>query len=65
MIARSESEFETFQRMDLERQREEIRLSGPKSRLVEEEELPDWLVREDEEVNNFSFSTIKYYLHKY
>lgn len=51
MIARSEQEFETFQRMDLERRREEAKL-GPnrKSRLVEEAELPEWLVKDDDEV---------------
>ena len=51
MIARSESEFETFQKMDLERRREEAKF-GPnrKSRLVEEAELPNWLVKEDDEV---------------
>lgn len=51
MIARSEAEFETFQRMDLERRREEAKL-GPnrKSRLIEEAELPDWLVKDDDEV---------------
>lgn len=52
MIARSEAEFETFQRMDLERQQEEMLSGHPKSRLVEEDELPDWLVREDDEVSN-------------
>lgn len=51
MIARSEAEFETFQRMDLERRREEAKLgANRKSRLVEEAELPDWLVKDDEEV---------------
>ena len=51
MIARSEAEFELFQRLDLERRREEAKL-GPsrKSRLIEEAELPDWLVKDDDEV---------------
>lgn len=51
MIARSENEFEIFQRMDLERRREDAKL-GPnrKSRLVEVAELPEWLVKDDEEV---------------
>lgn len=54
MIARSEAEFETFQRMDLERRREEAKLgANRKSRLVEEAELPDWLVKDDEEVKYF------------
>ncbi|KAF6205797.1 hypothetical protein GE061_019971 [Apolygus lucorum] len=53
MIARSETEFETFQKMDLDRRREEAKL-GPnrKSRLVEVAELPDWLVKDDDEVNS-------------
>ena len=51
MIARSEKEFESFQKMDLERRREEAKL-GParKGRLLEESELPEWLVKDDEEV---------------
>jgi SWI/SNF-related matrix-associated actin-dependent regulator of chromatin subfamily A protein 2/4 len=51
MIARNECELELFSRMDLERRREEAKL-GPnrKSRLIEEGELPDWLVKDDEEV---------------
>lgn len=51
MIARSEAEFESFQRMDIERRREEAK-PGPnrKSRLIEEGELPDWLVKADDEV---------------
>ncbi|XP_065202229.1 ATP-dependent helicase brm-like [Planococcus citri] len=55
MIARSETEFETFQKMDLERRREEAKL-GPnrKSRLVEEAELPDWLVKNDDEVEKWT-----------
>lgn len=51
MIARSENEFEIFQKMDLERRREDAKLgSNRKSRLVEESELPDWLVKNDDEV---------------
>lgn len=51
MIARNENEFELFNRMDLERRREESKL-GPnrKPRLVEISELPDWLVKDDDEV---------------
>lgn len=50
MIARSEAEFEKFQKMDAERLQEEQNCPNPKSRLVEEDELPEWLVREDVEV---------------
>lgn len=57
MIARNECELELFSRMDLERRREEAKL-GPnrKSRLIEEGELPDWLVKDDEEVSSRSVS---------
>ncbi|XP_049842333.1 transcription activator BRG1-like [Schistocerca gregaria] len=50
MIARNADELALFHRMDLERRREEAKL-GPnrKSRLVEEAELPDWLVKDDDE----------------
>lgn len=56
MIARSEGEFEKFQKLDLERRREEAKL-GPnrKSRLLEEAELPDWLVKDDDEVERWTY----------
>lgn len=56
MVARTEAEFELFQKMDLERRREEAKL-GPerKSRLLEEKELPDWLVKEDDEVDRWGY----------
>lgn len=44
MIARSESEFQKFQQMDQERVREEER-----SRLVGEDELPEWVKWEERE----------------
>lgn len=45
MIARNETEFDLFQKMDLERRREDAKLgTARKSRLIEESELPDWLV---------------------
>ncbi|XP_011302316.1 ATP-dependent helicase brm isoform X2 [Fopius arisanus] len=56
MIARSEGEFEKFQKLDLERRREEAKL-GPdrKPRLLEETELPDWLVKDDDEVERWTY----------
>lgn len=56
MIARSEDEFHEFQKMDLERRREEANL-GPrrKPRLIEEAELPDWLVKDDDEVDRWAY----------
>jgi len=51
MIARSEEEFELFQRMDLERRRAEAEL-GPnrKPRLIEETELPEFLMQDTEDL---------------
>ncbi|XP_076275469.1 ATP-dependent helicase brm-like isoform X2 [Rhynchophorus ferrugineus] len=56
MVARSEEEFDLFQKIDLERRREEAKL-GParKARLIEEKELPDWLVKEDDEVDPWNY----------
>lgn len=56
MVARTESEFDLFQKMDLERRREEAKL-GParKSRLIEENELPDWLVKDEDEVDRWNY----------
>ncbi|XP_072935099.1 ATP-dependent helicase brm isoform X2 [Epargyreus clarus] len=45
MIARSEEELEIFKQIDLERKKVETQ-----SRLIDESELPDWLVKEDDEV---------------
>lgn len=56
MIARSEGEFESFQKFDLERRREEAKLgSQRKPRLLEESELPDWLVKDDDEVERWAY----------
>ena len=51
MIARSEEEFERYQIMDVERRRAEM-IPGVKSkpRLVEEDEIPGWMLKNDEEV---------------
>lgn len=60
MVARTESEFELFQKMDLERRREEAKLgSARKSRLLEESELPDWLVKEDDEVDRWGYDDVE------
>ena len=45
MIARSEEEFETFQKLDIERKEVE-----DKARLMLEDELPEWMLKESEEV---------------
>lgn len=45
MIARTEAEFELFTRMDMDRKREEDPI---KSRLIQDTELPEWLLKADE-----------------
>lgn len=55
MIARSEEEFELFQRMDLDRRREEAKANTKrKPRLMEESELPTWLLKDDLEVERLT-----------
>lgn len=54
MIARNEEEFELFQKMDLDRRREEARNPKRKPRLMEEDELPAWLVKDDAEVERLT-----------
>merc|ERR1711997_468438 len=50
MIARSEAEFEKFQQMDIERRRQDAALGADrKPRLIEECELPAFLLQEPEE----------------
>ncbi len=63
MIARTEKEFDLFQKMDVQR-----RESETQSRLIQETELPDFLMRDDEEVrssstffHNFCFRSILKY----
>ncbi|RWS06402.1 Transcription activator BRG1-like protein [Dinothrombium tinctorium] len=54
MIARSEEEFQLFQKMDLDRRREEARNPKRKPRLMEEDELPPWLLKDDAEVERLT-----------
>ncbi|XP_015906861.2 probable global transcription activator SNF2L2 [Parasteatoda tepidariorum] len=54
MIARNEDEFELFQKMDLDRRREEARNPKRKPRLMEEDELPPWLIKDDAEVERLT-----------
>merc|ERR1712061_136122 len=52
MIARSEEEYEMFQKMDIERRRQDAALGAErKPRLIEECELPEFLLKDldDEE----------------
>lgn len=54
MIARNEDEFDLFQKMDLDRRREEARNIKRKPRLMEEDELPTWLIKDDAEVERLT-----------
>lgn len=51
MIQRSEDELELFKKMDIERKEHD----GGRSRLITVEELPDWLVKEDDEVDRWNY----------
>lgn len=56
MLARSEGEFEAFQKMDLDRRREEAtKGSNRQSRLVDESELPEWLLKGEEELERLAY----------
>ena len=50
MLARGEDEFEIYQKMDIDRRRNEARDSNRKPRLMEVDELPTWLVKDEQEV---------------
>ena len=55
MIARSEEELQIYQQLDLERRREEAKLgTARKARLIEETELPDWLLRDEAEIDDLT-----------
>lgn len=54
MIARNEEEFELFQKLDLDRRREEARNPKRKPRLMEEDEMPAWLLKDDAEVDRLT-----------
>ncbi|XP_046697235.1 probable global transcription activator SNF2L2 isoform X1 [Silurus meridionalis] len=54
MIARNEEEFELFMRFDLDRRREDARNPKRKPRLMEEDELPSWIIKDDAEVERLT-----------
>ncbi|EEC12006.1 smarca4, putative, partial [Ixodes scapularis] len=54
MIARNEEELELFQKMDIDRRRDEARCIKRKPRLMEEDELPKWLLKDDAEVERLT-----------
>uniref|UniRef100_A0A8C5AKB5 SWI/SNF related BAF chromatin remodeling complex subunit ATPase 2 n=1 Tax=Gadus morhua TaxID=8049 RepID=A0A8C5AKB5_GADMO len=55
MIARNEDEFELFMRMDMDRRREEARNPKRKPRLMEEDELPSWVIKDEAEVERLTY----------
>ncbi|XP_072243438.1 probable global transcription activator SNF2L2 isoform X3 [Leuresthes tenuis] len=55
MIARNEEEFELFMRMDMDRRREDARNPKRKPRLMEEDELPSWIIKDDAEVERLTY----------
>ncbi|NXU19776.1 SMCA2 protein, partial [Pardalotus punctatus] len=54
MIARREEEFDLFMRMDMDRRREDARNPKRKPRLMEEDELPAWIIKDDAEVERLT-----------
>uniref|UniRef100_A0A8C9V9C0 SWI/SNF related BAF chromatin remodeling complex subunit ATPase 2 n=1 Tax=Scleropages formosus TaxID=113540 RepID=A0A8C9V9C0_SCLFO len=54
MIARNEEEFELFMRIDMDRRREDARNPKRKPRLMEEDELPSWIIKDDAEVERLT-----------
>ncbi|RUS85614.1 hypothetical protein EGW08_006626 [Elysia chlorotica] len=54
MLARSEEEFEAYQRMDVDRRRNEVREGNRKPRLMEQSELPAWIIKDDQEVERLT-----------
>ncbi|XP_061484942.1 probable global transcription activator SNF2L2 isoform X3 [Rhineura floridana] len=54
MIARNEEEFDLFMRMDMDRRREDARNPKRKPRLMEEDDLPSWIIKDDAEVERLT-----------
>jgi len=54
MMARSEEEFEEYQKMDIERRRAEVAGGNRKPRLMEISELPEWIVKDVKEVERLT-----------
>ncbi|CAF0969845.1 unnamed protein product [Rotaria magnacalcarata] len=52
MIARSEDEYNLFNRMDRERRHAEARVTNRKARLFEISELPAWITKDPKELEN-------------
>jgi SWI/SNF-related matrix-associated actin-dependent regulator of chromatin subfamily A member 2/4 len=52
MIARSDDELEMFKKMDMERK---VLEQDGKARLIEEHELPEWLTKDDDEIDRWDY----------
>uniref|UniRef100_A0A8C5GX34 Probable global transcription activator SNF2L2 n=1 Tax=Gouania willdenowi TaxID=441366 RepID=A0A8C5GX34_GOUWI len=59
MIARNEDEFQLFMRMDLDRRREDAGNPKRRPRLMEEDELPSWIIKDDAEVERLTYEEEK------
>ncbi|PAA57356.1 hypothetical protein BOX15_Mlig016277g2 [Macrostomum lignano] len=57
MLARTEQEYEIYQAMDKERQHNDAMNKDRKPRLITNEELPPWIVRDDVQVDSSLFET--------
>lgn len=47
--------FSSLQRMDMDRRREDARNPKRKPRLMEEDELPSWIIKDDAEVERLTY----------
>jgi SWI/SNF-related matrix-associated actin-dependent regulator of chromatin subfamily A protein 2/4 len=57
MLARTEEEFELYQSMDIDRRRDEAAkgFGQRKPRLMEDDELPQWLLKDEYEVERLTY----------
>lgn len=49
------SVFSSLQRIDMDRRREDARNPKRKPRLMEEDELPSWIIRDEAEVDRLTY----------
>lgn len=54
LVAHGDPPVLSWQRMDLDRRREEARNPKRKPRLMEEDELPSWIIKDDAEVERLT-----------
>jgi len=60
-IDRNDGEFELFQKMDTDRKSEDAKKVPRKPRLMDETELPDWLLREEDDVRVWTCSLLIFF----